>query len=360
MLSSYDSVFGRETIEVCHKERDKEYDVYMVTGQSVEDVHEPPTDEIDYDKPRIPIHFRNNRGESFRWELVPLKYSLYTDATGRDHELDEIDCRLFIYKQPPFRNNPNGGVVRAHKYGIGVDSGTGQGYDASVISVTQCGDGPVPDVQVAEWRSTKVGHVEVFAFALPIALCFTNMSAGIDNVTPMDYPMVGIEQLLSVGDVCQKEMKRLGYPTSRFFNFGRYDGKGRLKQNTNKQGWFTTGWSRPILIDTFVYCVRNGWYKQNSPWTIEECRNFEIHHTSGGKERKEHSADYHDDGIFASAISTFILHDLDTLANRSKNQFRVQDKIKPALDLNPYNGYSYSGIERSMRKVETLKEILRG
>lgn len=353
MVSSYDSVFGRETIEVCHKEREQKYDVYMLVGQSIEDNHEPPTDEIDYDRPRIQIKHKSPRGDVYQWEMVPLKYELYTDASGQEHELDLVDCRLFIYRHPYFRSADPNEHHKTVRFGMGVDSSTGIGHDSSVISVTQIGDGAIPDVQAAEWRSRWVGHVEIFAFALPIALYFTK-----DAKDMTKYPMVGIEQIASVGDTCQKEMKRLGYPAGRFFNFGRYDSK-RLKQPTNKQGWFTTGWSRPILIDTFVYCVKNGWYILNSPWTIEECREFQVHFTTAHKVKLEHSDETNDDGIFASAISTFILHDTDTLADRSKKQYRAPNQLMPNIDLNPYHGYSYNKDQIKERKVLTLDDALR-
>jgi hypothetical protein len=356
MVSSFDNVFGRATIEACHRERVQKYEVYGIIGQSIEDKHEPPTDEIDYNKSRIPITHKSPRGEHYRWELVPLIYDLYADPTGRADELDAIDGKLFIFKQPPHRLPPEQSVnMRQRRYGIGVDSSTGLGYDFSAICVTEAGDGAIPDVQAAEWRSRWVGHVEVFAFAMAISLYFTNPRQEI-----FSYPLIGIEQLLSVGDVCQKEMKRLGYPAGRFFNFGRYDGK-RLKQPTNKQGWFTTGWSRPILIGNFVHGVKNGWYVPNSPWTIEDCRNFEVHFTASGKKRMEHSSKSNDDAIFASSISTFILHDTDTLANRSKKQFRESPASLPNVDLTPYSGLSFNPKigKDAMRGDLTIDDIIR-
>jgi hypothetical protein len=332
MVSSYDNVFGKEVIEVCHAERERKYDVYAITGQSIEERFDPDPDDIDYNLPRVPIIHKSHRGDTYRWELVPLRYDLYADATGDETELDVADAKLFIFKQPKFRSKIDDGGMVGREFGIGVDSSTGSGSDASVISVTQKGVGAIPDVQAAELRSKRIGHVEVFAFAMPISLYFKDPTRDI-----LGYPMVGIEQIVSVGDVCQKEMKRLGYPAGRFFNFGRYDTR-KIKSETNKQGWFTTGWSRPILIGMFVHCVKNGWYILNSPWTIEECREFEVHLTTTRKEKWEHSEEACDDGIFGSAISTFILHDLDTLADRSKKRFRAVGEAPPPVDIGEYRG----------------------
>ncbi len=326
-VSTYDSVFGKQTLTNCHTNREKKFDVYSIVGQSVDSEREPTPDEIDYNGTRIPITHKSRFGETYLWELVPLKYSYFEELTGESNELDAIDSKLFVFKQPYFRDRDPEAQGRRQDYGVGADSSTGLGYDYSAINVTQKGVGAMPDVQCAEWRSRWVGHVDIFAFALPICLFF--------RASPNDflsYPLFAIEQLVSVGDTCQKEMKRLGYPTGRFFDWGRYDTR-KLKQVTNKQGWYTTTWSRPMLIDTYVYCVKNGWYVLNSPWTIEDCREFEVHRTSTGRAKLEHSDDSNDDAIFAGAISTFIIHDRDTLADRSKVQRRVIESDLPPVDL---------------------------
>jgi hypothetical protein len=333
-ISSFDSVFGKQTLINCHTNREKQFDVYSIVGQSVESEMEPSLDEIDYHGTRIPINHKSRTGEIYQWELVPIKYSYFEQFTGESNELDAIDGKLFVFKQPYFRNKDVTEQGRKQEYGVGGDSATGIGRDFSALCVTQRGVGAMPDIQAAEWRSTRVGHVEIFAYALPLCLYFRQ-----DPSNFLSYPMFAIEQLASVGDVCQKEMKILGYPFGRFYNWGRFDSK-QIKSNTNKQGWYTTGYSRPYLIGTYVACIRNGWYVLNSPWTIEDCREFEVHRTTTGKEKWEHSDEGFDDTIFAGAISTFIIHDRDSLADRSKNQRRGVESTLPPIDLNDVTGNS--------------------
>jgi hypothetical protein len=67
----------------------------------------------------------------------------------------------------------------------------------------------------------------------------------------------------------------------------------------------------------------------------------------------EHSETANDDDIFGSAISTFILHDVDTMADRSKNQRRIVESNQPAIDLNPYGSISVP-----MRKIGDPKTVL--
>lgn len=345
--SSYDNVFGRELIEVIHSNRERKYDVYGFCGQAIDERFEPETDEIDYNKPRIVFNHPTPRGEVYRWELIPLKYELYENATGDDVERGAIDNRLFIYKHPE----------PGFDYGLGADASNGIGRDASVCNVNRIGQPGTPDVQAAEFRSHNVGHVELFAFVMPIALLYKQRSTELRS-----WPKFAVEQIASVGDVCQNELRKLGYPIGRMHRFGRYDGV-EAKQLTNKVGWFTTSWSRPILVGHIVHAIRNGWYILNSPWTIEECRQFEIHYTESGKEKQEHAGQSWDDGIFASAISYFIVHDLDSLAQRSKRQFHGQEnKIQlPPIDLTPNRpggGYWVNPNSPSNREV-SIDDILR-
>lgn len=305
MISSFDNVFTREVIEVVSASRERQFEVYGFVGQGIDERFEPHPDEIDYGKKRITFnHMVPRSHEVYRWELVPLKYDYYAEAMGDDNERAAIDCRLFVYK--PF--DPE------FEYSMGIDTANGLGSDATVININRVGRPGTPDVQAAEFRSHFISHVEAFAFAFPMAQLYRNKPKEAQG-----WPKCGIEQIASVGDVCQNELRKLGYPAGRFFRFGRYD-TTEMKSTTKKLGWFTTGWSRPILTGHFVFAVKNGWYVLNSPWTIEECRQFEVHYTESGKQRQEHSSESWDDGIFANAISYFIVHDMDSLARRSTRQ----------------------------------------
>lgn len=343
MQSSFDNVFGREVIELAQINREKRFDVYGFAGQAIDDQYEPHPDDIDYSRKRIVFNHRTPKNDVYRWELIPLKYDLFAGATGADTEREAINNKLFVYKHPE----------AGFHYSIGGDSATGIGRDASVFSVNRLGRPGTPDIQVAEFRSHRVGHVELFAFILPAALYYRGAVS--DDVSA--WPKLAVEQIASVGDVCHSELRKLGYPLGRMFRMGRYDGKEQ-KRELNMIGWGTNGWSRPILVGHIVHAVKNGWYQLNSPWTIEECRQFEIHTTDGGKEKMEHSSDSWDDGIFASAISYFIVHDMDSLAERSKKQVLGIESsnggLLPPLDINPYDGHSYNPNTRQL----TLDQVL--
>jgi hypothetical protein len=154
-------------------------------------------------------------------------------------------------------------------------------------------------------------------------------------------PKVGIEQLLSVGDTCQLQMKKMGY--RRFHHFHRYDSRVVSEKSSNKDGWYSTSWSRPMLIDGFVHSVKHGWYQINSPWTVNECRHFEVHYTASGKEKKEHASDQNDDGLFAAAIATFIMHDMEPMTDRAKRRPEAfNEKPQLSVEIGPWEGNKVS------------------
>jgi len=318
---SMESVFTHEVINVLERNSQPAFDCYCLTGQSIEDSHEVTPDNFDYQRERIPVEYRTHRATS-RWELIPL---LKAPMSGkeRDHA-EEILC---IWEHPKPGIN----------YAIGVDTAGGGGDDSTAINVWALGFGAMPDVQVAEFASSWVSHVESFAFVLCIAAYYAKyMNMG---QTKWREPYVSIEQVEAVGDVAQHQMGLLGY--TNFHKMPRYDQSPRriqkMKKGSAKPGWYTWGWSRPILIGTFVHWVKTGWAKVNSPWLIEEMRHFENHPTAKGKERLEHDDKSNDDRIFSAALSIFPPHDTDPMTSRSKKRIDIAEAM-PRLDLSPYRG----------------------
>ena len=188
------------------------------------------------------------------------------------------------------------------------------------------------DVQAAEWRDNRVGHVEAWAWAMAISAYYARYMG--QHGVQQREPYMAIEQIAAVGDTCQTQMQLCGY--RRFHRPTRYD--GTLKSmgagsQSNKLGWYTSGWSRPILTGNFVTFVQNHWYKIHSPYTLWEMDHWEVHYT-GQKEKFEHGGSSTDDGIFANALASFCPNDQKAIAERSQNQFRgVPEGIHPRLDI---------------------------
>lgn len=323
---SYDNVFGREVIAEVYTTRRAKYDVYGIVGQSIEDRHEPKEDEIDWSKPRIPVHYKSNKGDTYRWELVPI---LWKERWSNLEDLGEDDSwegKLFVFHPPE----------ADYDYSMGVDTSSGIGSDSTCIAMARRARGNgEPDVQAAEFRSSTVSHVEAFAFGICIAAYYSHFMPNAN--TPHKEPYVSVEQVAAVGDTCQLQMRKMGY--GRFHRMTRYDGKDISKTKSRKMGWYTNVWSRPMLTDGFVIAVQNGWYVVNSPWTVWEMDHWEVHLTGSGKEKKEHSSEATDDGIFANAMATFCPNDLKTLTERTKKRrLGTGPEELPAIDLGKYNG----------------------
>jgi hypothetical protein len=321
---SAEPVFGHETIELCDRMRKRAYECYTLRGQSIEDSHEVSPDYFDYSpgRERIPVEYRTHKATS-RWELIPLLVPPDLDESDRE----AVDRALVIWEHPQPGIN----------YAIGVDTGYGTGDDSTVASVWALGSGTVPDMQVAEFGSAWVQHVESWAFVLCIAAYYARYMN--EGHTKWKEPYVVIEQVKAVGDIAQLQMATLGY--TNFHKMPRYDQSPRkiqkAKKHSAKPGFYTWEWSRPLLIDPFVSWVKNGWTIVNSPWLLEEMRHFEVHFTAANKRRLEHEDGENDDRIFAAALANWPAHDTESMTHRSKKRIDLEHTL-PRLDFTPYGG----------------------
>jgi hypothetical protein len=325
---SYDNVFGRPTIAEAWSARKKQYAVFGIVGQSVEARFEPDPDEIDESLPRIPVTYKSHDGKVYRWELVPLKWKEEFSDLDEVMDSDAHQGKLFVWEFPR----------RGFDYSIGVDTSNGLSQDNTCIAGHRRSRGQgEPYVQVAEFRSNVVSHVDAYPFVLCIAAFYAQF---MPETTAYKEPYVSVEQILAVGDTCQLQMRKMGY--SRFHKMIRYDSKDIKKSKSRKLGWFSFGWSRPMLTDGFVVTFQNGWCVIHSPWTLWEMEHWEVHITASGKEKKEHSSDATDDGIFANAMAVFCPEDIKSMAERSKK--RCQDGSGgelPPVDIDVWGGQSF-------------------
>jgi hypothetical protein len=349
---SFDNVFGREIIAEAWSKRKTAYSVYGIIGQSIEDRHEPDQREVDYGEQVIPVSYypRRGEGEGYRWELWPLQWEEPFENVDEIRSLDSHMGKLFVWHPPE----------PGYDYSIGVDTSNGIGQDSTCIAVSRRGRTPQEqDVQVAEFRSNRVSHVEAYAWVMAIAAYYSRY---MEETTAYREPYVSIEQIRAVGDTCQLQMKKMGY--TRFHRQKPYHTKVVTGANSNRDGWYTTAVTRPILTDTFVILVQNGWYKVNSPYTMREMTQWEVHYTSTGKDKYEHSSDETDDGIFANAMAAFCPNDTSTMAERSKKQFAPSNTGKlPQLDMRVRGGIvvnpDYYGMETGAGTPRELRIAMR-
>jgi hypothetical protein len=302
LQSRQEKIFPYEVLTRIDAERDRCYDIYAVTGEGIEEKFSPMDTEIDYSADRIPLTW-TGRGKTYRWNLIPLKIQDVENTDAR-----KWNTKLFVYRYPE----------PGRRYSVGIDTAGGGGLDRTVISVMEVNGGPIPDEQAAEIASDEVSAAEAYAFAMAICSWY-------------DSWMIACEQIRKPGDICQLQMKQMGWPNARVHSFVRYDGKKVQKSKATKKGWYTTSWSRPLLLSMYIAAVENGWYKPNSKFLYEEFDTFEARYTDSGLTRMEHQQGKHDDRLFAGAISYFIANDLSLMIERSKHRFAAPTDKKPEL-----------------------------
>jgi hypothetical protein len=279
--------------------------MYAVTGHDVDEVFHPPDERIDWSKDCVRVEWDSYRGQHYEWTMIPLL------PPNEEREQETLDY-LLIYEWPK-----NGTF-----YSCGIDTADGLGKEdeeRSCLSVTKNRFQGDSDQQVAELTSVRINSAQIVAFAACVGALYgpcCPTSRGIKFC---------IEQIQGPGDTCQHQLKMMG-----FFNHHvprRYDSKKIKDDSSRKEGWYSSGWSVPVLMTRFVEAVNGGWYEPRSKWLIEELRTLERHETNG-KSKMEHQSGKFDDRVRAAAMSYFTAHDMDVLTERAQKRYALPVRKK--------------------------------
>lgn len=314
--SKNDLVMNDESIDVITKERERGYTAYAITGKTIligtdNKPYEPRPDEINYDLPRIPIRWDGTDGNHYEWELVPLKP--FDDN-------DDTQCynKLLIFQEP--KENVD--------YSMGVDCADGLGMpneDRSNLSLWINRSGRERDEQVAEFTSINVHSAQMSRIVACVAALY-----GAETKSSMGVK-IAIEQRRKPGDECQHQLKIMG-----FYNHHRmvmYDAKGMPDPSSaSKEGFYTSVWSRPMMLNKFLDAVNNGWAKPNSPILIRQLKQI-VRKETNGVSRIEHEAGKHDDNVFGGGMAYFTAHDMDNTALRQEQRYRSADDKNQTVDM---------------------------
>ena len=313
----HDSVFDGETIMELEddiyeirtdgtKARKKPVQYYAITGHSILEEFDPQESEIDYSKEIIQLTHKNNRGEQYDWELVPLK------PIDEETESFTFD-RLAVFEPPKEGATYSCGVDTAH--GLGKED-----EDRFCASMTRVSTGSGCDFQCAELTSLRFSPAQAVPFLAAMAAWYGQTSKHYRGVK------FSIEQVEGPGDTCQNQLKIMG------FNWhaipGRLDGKKVKEENKHREGWYSTKVTVPILMDRFVEAVNGGWYIPYSKWLIEELKTLERHTKEGGRDVMTHQKNKHDDRIRAAAQSYLNCHTYDDLSARAQKRYNVPTNKK--------------------------------
>ena len=319
--SKFDAVFSDETIHVVSNYREQNYKVYAITGKTIlmgadNEPYVPPQNEIDYDQPRIPLRWEANDGNIYEWELVPLLP--FDDA-------DDTRCfdKLLVFREP------EDGAT----YSEGIDTADGldlPNEDRASVSVHINREGKDRDEQVAAFTSIRVNSAQMARIAAAIAVYFTtDWQGNITSSNEMGMRFI-IEQIRKTGDECQLQLKIMGFYDHHIMHF--YDDKGNIDPNKgNKEGWRTSRWSRPYVLQKFVDAVNSHWFKPNDPVLIRQLKTF-VRKEKNGLSEMGHESGQHDDNIFSNAMAYLTAHDMENTAARLEAKYRLPEQKKTEVD----------------------------
>jgi len=199
-------------------------------------------------------------------------------------DLQDLRDRILIFEAPR----------RGCLYVLSADVGDGVGLDNSVGDVTRVGTVTEPDEQVAQFVSDQIDPTDFAKVLDALGRFYT----GSDNL-----PALAAIEVNGPGIATLSEMNRhLGY--DNFFVWQHEDARDPRSRYSARLGFWTSRQSRTIILNRYVKKVKTKDentgardYVINSPFTIEELRDFQ---TSGGvwqAEADPSDADAHDDCI---------------------------------------------------------------
>ncbi len=304
-----DLVFDPEIIEVVSKQREPGYQAYAVLGQTIDEGFEPIPEEVDYNKPRIPLHWESHRGLKYDWLLVPL--------LPRDEELERSSHDRVLVFEPP---------KQGRDYSIGIDTADGLGKeedDRAVCNVTQSAKGNYPDIQVCEFASVRVNPPQMVGFAAALAAWYSPCCRDPRGVK------FCIEQRERPGDDCQHQLKLMGFTWHHIMS--RLDKKTSKPERGTQQGWMSSSWSVPLMMNRFVDAINNGWYVPMSPFLIAELRDLERQISPTGRTKLMHQQGKKDDRVRAAAQAYFTRHEWDVISDRTTKKYNSRASGLPVL-----------------------------
>jgi hypothetical protein len=319
--SKHDNVFSDDVIKVVTESRERSYMAYAITGKTIimgqdNQPYEPDPNTFDYDLPRIPLRWEANDGNVYEWVLIPLKP--FDDS-------DDINCfdKLLVFQEP--RDGA--------EYVMGMDTADGLNMpneDRSTLSMHNCKTGKERDTQAATFTSLRVNAAQMSRVAAAVAVYFcTNGVGDITSANPMGCKFV-IEQTRKAGDDCQLALKIMGFYDHHIMI--RYDDKGNIVEDKgHKEGFFTSKWSRPLLLNKFVSSVVTGWFKPNCPILIRQLETF-VRKEKNGISEMGHDAGQHDDNIFGAALGWFGFHHLENESERLESKYHAKSLTLPPID----------------------------
>lgn len=333
------SVINVQTLQGYQRRlREPIYPPLMIDGPEIPELSKPVLNAGE--EPALTVTHNFGGGRNLRWRLFALD-----NFTNTSDELDPLH-KLWLWELPQLNQ----------KYVVGVDCGEGIGRDRTVIQVFKLGNPYQPTTQVAEYASDMCNAQEAFGLVLMLARLYTAETYQ-HSVQPA---LVSIETAKG-GSALIAELLKYGW--ENIYIRQKLDKRQRIAHEEPNYGWETNVRTRGILIDWIVKLIKQHNIVINSPWLLDEIKDFGVHvirSQSGGQDRVkvEATRNCFDDRIFAAAIAAVTGHQLEIYrddidqfwlgqSEHAKKQVRLADHSKSVV-------WSDSGIEGDWRGYAAL------
>ena len=308
--SDNSAIFGPEVIEVFRNNTRIPEGVYGIKASQAEvpvtmQVREA---DIDPNHPPIAIHSTWGTGASHDYHLYPLLH--------RGTAPFSPEGKIVLYELPK----------PGYEYILGTDTGYGLGADSSVIQGLRKGDALRNDEQVFEFASPQLNSYTLWPFNLALGTLYSVRFK--DKLRQARQVIEGAAN----GENVHLELKKRGW--NHFHNWVRYDKKKIQEFKANRELWYTTSWSRPLLMDMLLDALNNGWLNINSPWFINEMSELEV--IEAGRQKIAAAIGQHDDRIMAMGMALFSAHALET---RGRDGWAAR-RVREGSDIPVYAKYT--------------------
>lgn len=304
-------IFDAELLFDMHEACPMPYGVYGILAPQAEVPmqHQARPQDIDPNTALINIKADwSPTGRSHHYTLAPL---LHRGAATFD-PLGKI-----IMYEPPYM-----GEV----YGLGVDTSYGLGQDRSVIEGIRKGSPEQHPGQAFEFASPDVNSFSLWPIVLALGTLYS---------TPVNRQLrqakVVIEGAAN-GENVYNELKKRGW--KEFHDWVRYDKKRQTPTANSRQLWYTTAWSRPLIMDMLLDAVNGGWFQVNSPWLVDELSELEL---IIERQKIMAASGKHDDRVMALAMILFAMHILETKRLDVWTQRERMNQLNPNVVYPSYN-----------------------
>jgi len=293
------SVFSAPVLDKVEEGLSEKYTDYAIVGDGIQEKFWL-RELWSHSARRIEIPWISPLGRPFNWRLIPLK------ATPKE---DELQFYLRVWE--PIRPGFN--------YTVGIDIGGGVGQNATVYEVLRVGkDKNDPAVEVAQLWSPLITSPESPPFANALGIYYGQ------HMTPVPEALICPEVQVSVGDYISFQLAELGY--SNFFYMDRYDMKRGPGHRSQRRGFATNAWSRPMMMEALKHGIESEWVIVNSQRTYDELENMEAEELDSGKVKYEHASGENDDCYMALGIAYFCSYDKQTMVERVTNKLKPRKK----------------------------------